>query len=59
MSDDSLRGSRHTKKKKRRFFSAAFLYLELQVARNCEKNQYDEYDNQCIHGEDLLPPGRI
>jgi hypothetical protein len=29
--------------------------LELQVARNCEKNQHDEYQNQCIHGGDLLP----
>jgi len=30
--------------------------LELQMPRDGEQNQDNEHENQCIHGEDLLPP---
>lgn len=32
--------------------------LELQVPGDGEQNQDEDHENQCFHGEDLLPPER-
>jgi len=29
------------------------------MPRDGEQNQDNEHENQCIHGEDLLPTGRL